>query len=168
MTEDRFKKIMKLVEELQLELAKVIRASVSNAIEVMFHDQILVMDAPPVKPDTDIICVLVESEQQYMKSFLRFSYDSHLLSTLVTQIYGPDIKIDRKVLEDAACEISNIVSKRVKAFLNSYGMAIEMDIPFIERKSDQHILETKHITHIHFLLNENQMGVDFAYSFKTA
>ena len=85
---------------------------------------------------------------------------------LVQKIYGPDVIIDRNVLEDAACEISNIVSKRVKALMNSYGMAIDMSIPYVERKFDREFLSAGNLLQIHFLLDESRMGVDFMYKIK--
>lgn len=166
MTEESLKKIRKLVQELQGELSKVIRASVAHIVEVMFNNHIIVSDAPANKDNSGVIYTLVESEQEYIRSVLRFGFDQDLLKALVKKIYGPDVNIDKKVLEDAACEISNIVSKRVKALMNSYGMSIDMSIPYIEKEFDKQFMTAGNMFHIHFLLDENQMGVDFVYKLK--
>ncbi len=166
MTEESLKKIRKLAEELKGEIGKVIRASVSHVIEVMFHNQIIVSDAPNNKDESHIIYALVESEQEYMRSILRFGFEQNLLKMLVQKIYGADVIIDRKILEDAACEISNIVSKRVKALMNFYSMAIDMSIPYVERKFDREFLSAGNLLQIHFLLYESRMGVDFMYKIK--
>jgi len=166
MTEESVQKIRKLVTELQGEIEKVIRASVSHVIEVMFHNRVIVSDTPPQNNRNKVIYALVESEQQYIRSVLRFGFEQDLLKIMVKKIYGPNVMIDENILEDAACEISNIISKRVKALMNSYGMAIDMSIPYIERQFDKQFMTAGNMFHIHFLLDENQMGVDFAYKIK--
>lgn len=166
MTEESVKKIRELIAELQSEIEKVIRASVSHVIEIMFHDRVIVSDTPPQNNQSDVSYVLVEIDQQYIRSVLRFGFDKGLLRMMVKKIYNSSVMIDQNILEDAACEIANIISKRVKALMNTHGMAIHMSIPYIERPFDRQFISANNMFHIHFLLDENQMGVDFACEIK--
>ncbi len=168
MTEERLQRIQKLVSELKHEISAVITGSVSNIIDVMFDNNIQLVEDEYKTAGKKTINVLVNSEQEYMNTTLRFAFEEELLEKLVTDIYGEIDEADKdKMLEDCACEIANVVGKRVKALLNSHGMDIKMGLPQIERSADNDI-NPSDVTHIHFALGEDQMNVDFAYSMKRA
>ena len=168
MTEERLQRIQKLVSELKHEISAVITGSVSNIIDVMFGNNIqLVKDTNKIV-GKKTINVLVNSEQEYMKTTLRFAFEEELIEKLVTDIYGDIDRNDRdQMLDDCACEIANVVGKRVKALMNSHGMDIVMGLPQIERNADADI-PLADVTHIHFALGEDLMDVDFTYSMKRA
>lgn len=119
-------------------LSEVLKSAVMETFHVVFGVDAFSREAGnTLQNEKDLICQvrLVQNDLQFHVYF-RFSHD--LLSPIVANFYPPEATAEQSSYEDAACEIANIVGCNVKAFLNSQGYNLEMQIPFTEHDGNAH------------------------------
>ncbi|HRQ59932.1 MAG TPA: hypothetical protein PLO23_00190 [Alphaproteobacteria bacterium] len=114
--------------------------------------------------DEDDIIIAVgmnEDEGAGAEVNMHFVFHRHLLGPLLMRIYPPVMASHETTLEDAACEIANIVCSGLKTHLNENGFMLVMDFPKIV-----HLLKVADKTqgpdnlHINFLLQSDGLSVD--------
>lgn len=119
-------------------LAEVLRNAVTETFHVVFGvDAFSREPGNTIQSEKDMVCQvkLVQNDLQFHVYF-RFSYD--LLQPIVSNFYPPEVISEQSSYEDAACEIANIVGCNLKAFLNSQGYNLEMQIPFTAEDGNAH------------------------------
>jgi CheY-specific phosphatase CheX len=115
--------------------------------------------------DEDDIIVVVGMEEEATSVAMHFVFHRHLLSPLLMRIYPPVMASHETTLEDAACEISNIVCSGLKTHLNENGFSLVMDFPKVIHA---HMLNavnddgTPDNLNISFLLQSDGLSVDMA------
>lgn len=130
------------------ELALVIGESVVETIEVMFGQKITVDEIFAVLPDQRVIAANMLLKQGHDSARLRMLFDRNLVLRLVSGFYPREMLENDGVLQDAACEIANIVCNRVKLYLNSKGLNISLGIPYAD--SDDAAQSDHDIINLHF------------------
>jgi hypothetical protein len=130
------------------ELALVIGESVVETIEIMFGQKIS-MDqlAADFTPERAIAANMV-LRQGDETARLRMLFDRELIQRLVSGFYPAEMLANDAVLQDAACEISNIVCNRVKLYLNTRGLDVALGLPFAD--SDAPAPGNDDIVNLHF------------------
>ncbi|MEM6901933.1 MAG: chemotaxis protein CheX [Pseudomonadota bacterium] len=78
--------------------------------------------------EADFICS-VEMTNGDDRALVRFGFDYTLMERLVAKVFDEQVAADKVVLQDAGSEVANIVSGRVKEFLNRQGHNLKADIP---------------------------------------
>ncbi|MBV6633556.1 MAG: chemotaxis protein CheX [Alphaproteobacteria bacterium] len=78
--------------------------------------------------EADFICSVALSNGDDT-AVVRFGFDYVLMERLVAKVFSEEVAADKTVLQDAGSEVANIVSGRVKEFLNSQGHNLKADIP---------------------------------------
>lgn len=92
---------------------------------------------------------------------LRFAFPRMLLTPLLQEVYGTIMASHEKVIEDAACEISNIICGGLKKHLNENGYRFTMSLPSItiDNFKSRNIDDTDHMN-MNFLLRDDGFTVD--------
>ena len=114
--------------ELKKELGTVIAKGLQDIFSVLFQVEIVPDDYQAFSHEKNMICV-GRLHQQGICIDLRFCFSEDLLKPLLQNIYAPKFLEDDQLYGDAACEIVNILSSQVKAFLNQKGYKLELDLP---------------------------------------
>lgn len=119
--------------------------------------------------DEDDIIVVVGMQEDGMDVSMHFVFHRLLLSPLLLRIYPAVMASHETTLEDAACEISNIVCSGLKTHLNENGFSLVMDFPRIihSYKLAEQKDETPDNLNINFLLQSDGLSVDMAMHKKT-
>lgn len=139
--------------KMAIELKPVVAEGVSTIFSSMFNAEIL-PNTGSYEPDRpgEMICI-GRLFQKDMDVTLRFSFDEELLRPLLTQLYAPKFLKDRKVFEDAACEIVNILCAQIKAFMNEKGHRLELALPYMAGSGKAVDSASGSILNIRFTLN---------------
>lgn len=105
-----------------------------------------------------VICEAVMHEDE-AEGALYLSFDREALIRLAKIVYPPDVAQNREAFESCATEIANIVTIRVKNYLNDQGYNLKMDIPAI---ADMPANLTKSI-HFLFSVEDKDLLVDVTF-----
>lgn len=114
--------------------------------------------------DEDDVIVIVRMEEEGTSVDMHFVFHRHLLSPLLMRIYPPVMASHETTLEDAACEIANIVCSGLKTHLNENGFALVMDFPKVihARMAGAGNDTGSDNLNINFLLQADGLSVDMA------
>lgn len=143
--------------KLRDELKPVVAKGMENIFSEIFKVRIVSDDALISGNDKDMVCIGRLHQKDFL-IVLRFFFDQGLLKPLLRQLYSPQFLDDKKIYEDAACEIVNILCAQIKAFLNNHGYTLQLDLPVMGVQASSPSQEADSIMNIHFQLNE---GEDF-------
>ena len=136
------------------ELTEEITDHVVRTFNIMFGVDVLrAASANIAFNDDDLISKVVLYEND-VHIEIRFAFPRALISPLLLKIYDPIMATHEKVVEDAACEIANIVCNGQKSKLNDKGYNLEMKIPEIclSFRKDNEASEDK--LNLNFVLQE--------------
>jgi len=140
--------------KLRDDLRPVVAKGIENIFSEIFKVKI-VSDDVIAGNDKDMVCIGRLHQNDFL-IVLRFFFDQNLLRPLLMQLYSPRFLEDKAIYEDAACEIVNILCAQIKAFLNTHGYALKLDLPVMGFKNDGDYSEAASIMNIHFALNKEQ------------
>ncbi len=87
------------------------------------------------------------------------SFEKPFLQIVSGMIYPPEAANATESFHSCASEIANIVSNRVKTYLNDQGYSLKMGIPSIEESAD----ETDDDINISFSVKEKKLFVDITF-----
>lgn len=119
--------------DLKAKALAVIHREVENLFKNMFSVDIGLCEDGYSHLDDDTIvskCVLFQSDVTFV---LRFAFQRHVISPMLEKLYDDPIMAKHESsMEDAACEISNIVCSGLKTFLNESGYELKIALPTID------------------------------------
>jgi hypothetical protein len=156
---DRIEKINELLQQLRSEISALVSDSVINTINVMFEEQIEAVPGDNISDNDNCIAVIVALNQDIFEASMLFTFDHDLIHRLISKVYPDELLKDNFAYEDTACEITNIVCNRVKALVNSCGLELEMELPYINKLDKPYHFDNK-VTSVHFTLDQSSMHVD--------
>ncbi|GEM_PF-779566 len=142
------------IVRLRDDLKPVVAKGIANIFSEIFKVEIIPDDKVLSGHDKDMVCIGRMRQNDFL-IVLRFFFDQQLLRPLLMRLYSPKFLEDKAVYEDAACEIVNILCAQIKAFLNSHGYALTLDLPAMSTDSEA-VQDADSIMNIHFQLNEGQ------------
>jgi len=87
------------------------------------------------------------------------SFEKPFLQIVSGMIYPPEAANTQESFHSCAAEIANIVSNRVKTYLNDQGYSLKMGIPSIEESAD----EDDEDINISFSVREKKLFVDIIF-----
>ena len=87
------------------------------------------------------------------------SFEKPFLQIVSGMIYPPEAANTQESFHSCAAEIANIVSNRVKTYLNEQGYSLKMGIPSIEESAD----EDDDDINISFSVRERKLYVDILF-----
>lgn len=120
-----------LTDEARRDISVTIADHVVKTFETTFGVTVkYIMDSIVHFNDDDLI-TKIELKQDSTAIELRFAFPRALLTPLLQKVYGPIMASHEKVVEDAACEISNIICGGLKKHLNENGYQFAMSLPSI-------------------------------------
>ena len=94
-------------------------------------------------------CLLLDQSHGASANFC-FTFDDKLLARTAAAFYPPQQAQEKRVQEDIACAVANIVGSRVKTCLNKYGHSFEMAVPFVAASAALSGIPRDDIVHLHF------------------
>lgn len=108
-----------------------------ESLETFFNCKLNVADHSDLDKDS-IITACVAFRQGLESVTLRLSFDESFILALISNFYESDFvdENQRALCEDAASELANVISNRVKYFMNSHDFTFFIDMPYIERDSN--------------------------------
>ncbi len=119
--------------DLKIKAIEVIHKEVAALFVSMFSVDVEVCSNNYDQLDDDTIvakCALSQSDVTFV---LRFAFQRHVISPMLEKLYGdPVMAKHESSMEDAACEISNIICSGLKTFLNKSGYELKIAIPEID------------------------------------
>ena len=113
------------------ELTDIIVEHVLKTFQTMFGVNVIRTLNSNISFNEDDLVSMVALHQNGTDIIIRFAFPRNLISPLLTKIYDPVMAMHESVVEDAACEIANIVCSGLKSTLNQNGYQLEMQIPKI-------------------------------------
>jgi CheY-specific phosphatase CheX len=122
------------------DVSKIIVETVCKTVETLFSVSLNSKEIAGIDKlcESDFICI-VRLHEGEKSATVRFGFEYSLMKRLVTTVYSEEMAADKAVLRDAGSEVANIVSGRVKEYLNSKGLNLVTDIPStIEGPLDAH------------------------------
>lgn len=87
------------------------------------------------------------------------SFEKPFLKIVSGMVYPPEAANTQESFHSCAAEIANIVSNRVKTYLNEQGYSLKMGIPSIEESAD----ETDDDINISFSVRQRKLFVDIIF-----
>lgn len=87
------------------------------------------------------------------------SFEKPFLQIVSGMIYPPEAANSQESFHSCAAEIANIVSNRVKTYLNDQGYSLKMGIPSIEESAD----EADDDINISFSVKKKKLFVDIIF-----
>ncbi len=119
--------------DLKIKAIEVIHKEVSSLFINMFSVDVELCNNNYNQLDDDTIvakCALSQSDVTFV---LRFAFQRHVISPMLEKLYNDPIMAKHESsMEDAACEISNIICSGLKTFLNKSGYQLQMSLPQID------------------------------------
>lgn len=112
--------------------------------------------------DENDVIIAVQMKEDETVVDMNFVFHRHLLSPLLLRIYPPVMANHETTLEDAACEIANIVCSGLKKHLNENGFGLVMDFPKVIHRiviPEQNNKDPDNLN-INFLLQSDGLSVD--------
>lgn len=143
----------RLPEEITKELEPIISKGMEDIFSVLFQVDVVPEDHPGLKEGSNLIC-LGRIFQDDIEICLRFFFSYDLLQPLLSNLYSPTYLDRDSVYEDAACEIVNILSAQVKAFLNQKGYDFDFSLPTLAKKAD--LSQEEPLMNVYFSLNASE------------
>lgn len=148
------------------------KQTLTNIIVDHVEDTFLKIFGVSIKPslhkisdfsEDDIIVQIAMSEDNTSVS-MHFVFHRLLLAPLLLKIYPAVLASHESTLEDAACEIANIVCSGLKTHLNENDFTLTMDFPkIVHIKTQQNANEdNEDDLNINFLLQSEGLSVDMA------
>ena len=153
------------MEDIKKDISNIIENTIVETFHEMFGQDVEMQNiGRSSSPGQEqFVCTGVSLGQRGLKTDFTFNFDQNLLLLASSTIFPKDIPDAVSVMEDLACEITNIVCSKVKAYLNAKGYDIEMDIPFIEKGKSKADLGGNVTTHLYFSYNgedvQSRVGV---------
>lgn len=89
--------------------------------------------------NSDAIIANVEFWENFDTFHVCFIFEKELIFSLVGSMYDdqkPDQDAINEICKDAVCELANIISNKIKLFINKHGFNSVMEIPSAEIISD--------------------------------
>ncbi len=132
--------------EFMQQVSKVIVETVCSTVNTLFSIPLKSEEVAGIDKicDSDFIC-LVRLHDGEEPATVRYGFEYSLMRRLVTAVYSEEMANDKAVLQDAGSEVANIVTGKVKEFINAQGHNLTADIPatiegpFNEEEHDQTI-----------------------------
>lgn len=120
-------------QDLKNEALDVVYKEVSTIFKNMFSVDVETCNDSYDDLDDDTIVAKCTLSQSDVTFTLRFAFQRHVISPMLEQLYDDPIMAKHEsTMEDAACEISNIVCSGLKTFLNKSGYELALDLPAID------------------------------------
>lgn len=120
-------------QDLKVKAMEVIHEEVRNLFTSMFSINVETCNDCYDHLDDDTIVSKCSLSQNDVTFVLRFAFQRHVISPMLEKLYDDPIMAKHESsMEDAACEISNIVCSGLKTFLNKSGYELQMSLPSID------------------------------------
>lgn len=147
-------------KELKNELTLTISTRVIEIFNTMFGVDVILVDHSIFSFDDDDLVSQVTMYQDNLAVVLRFAFERRLLMPLLNSVYDSIIASHESTMEDAVCEIVNIVGSGLKQHMNESGYSLEMDIPNMECGFQKYDPKNDDCLNIDFMLDDASLSVD--------
>jgi hypothetical protein len=114
------------------ELSILIPAKVLETFQTIFGVHVREVTNPDQEFNDDDLIGKTVLSQDGQEIVMRFAFPRSTLKPLLLKIYEPILASHESTVEDAVCEIVNIVCTSIKSNLNDKGYALEMTLPVID------------------------------------
>ncbi len=153
---------MAMENSLKTQALEVIRREVKNLFATMFSIDVEVCDNCYENLDDDTIVAKCSLFQDDVIFVLRFAFQRHVISPMIVKLYDPIMAMHESTIEDAACEISNIVCSGLKTFLNQSGYKLRISLPEIDPGFKSYSDRNPESIGIYFIVQGNifQIGIE--------
>lgn len=139
-------------KELEQEIAPILTQGIENIFSELFDVDIISNESILTYAEKEMVAVGKLHEDDF-EIVMRFVFDKALLIPLLRQFYSPQFLEKDETYIDAACEVVNILSCQVKAYLNERGYNLTMDLP--EIGAQDHKVNSAHsVLNVRFCLND--------------
>lgn len=153
--------------EMKADIAGVVESTVVETFNGMLGQNVVSAAArlgEAAGPDSRVYACLLLDQSYGASANFCFTFDDKLLARTAAAFYPPDQAGDKRVHEDIACAVANIVGSRVKTCLNKYGHSFEMAVPFVAACGAVAGLAREGAVHLHFSWDDSRSAglvVDF-------
>lgn len=147
-------------KELKNELASAISARVIEIFKTMFGVDVILVDNSIFSFDDDDLVSQITMHQDNLAVVLRFAFERRLLMPLLNSVYDSIMASHESTMEDAVCEIVNIVGGGLKQHMNESGYSLEMGIPTIDCGFQKYDQNNGGCLNIDFMLDDASLFVD--------
>ncbi len=145
--------------EMKADIAGVVESTVVETFNGMLGQKVVSAAARPgagTEADSRVYACLLLDQTYGASANFCFTFDDKLLARTAAAFYPPEQARDKRVHEDIACAVANIVGSRVKTCLNKYGHTFEMAVPFVAACSAVAGIARDDVVHLHFSWGDDQ------------
>lgn len=139
------------------ELRDILADVTAKTLETFFGCKITATENAQIDYHRSIVaCVILRQGIEAVT--LRLIFDYSFINKLVVGFYGNSNRSGDEELamcEDAVSEMANIISNKVKYFMNNNGFSFYIDTPYIEKNIDDH---ENSIINLNFTISDSDVS----------
>jgi len=147
-------------KQFKIKISNIICERVIEIFNNMFNVKVKISEQDLTSLNDDDLVSQVKLYNDDLNITLRFSFPRPLLVPLLQQIYDPIIANHETTIQDATCEIANIVCGGIKKNLGELGHRFNMDLPAVDYSFSASKIEGDCSLEINFILQELAFLVD--------
>lgn len=143
----------RLDETMSRELENTIASSTIETFEQIFGYKLSFKPANDTVYSSDMIVANVEFWENFETFNVCFIFEKELILSLVGKVYEQgmmELNAADELCKDAVCELANIISNKIKLFINKQGFNSVMEIPTAEIMNEINTADMLHKIQINF------------------
>jgi hypothetical protein len=148
-------------------LVGAIKINVEELFKTMFGVNVVELSRHNNDFNDDDLISKVNLTHEETTITVRFGFPRETLSPFLERFYDPIMAHHESTVEDAVCEITNIVCSGLKTQLNEKGYNFKMDLPVVDNAYHRKDADEDHIN-IDFQLQNGEFTVEVDLNDKRA